>query len=64
VRSPRELSSGIVFKIAILVIHFTGALKCTDNCHVFEIVKSAPQCTHTTLEGVECRKFSRCEAPN
>src|SRR5581483_1208861 len=58
VRSPRELLSRIVFKIAILAIHFTGALKCTENCHVLEIAESAPRCTHTTLEGVECQNSS------
>src|SRR6516164_3080847 len=39
-------------------IHFTGALKCTEDCHVFEIAGSAPRCTRTTLEGVKCHNSS------
>src|SRR5579864_9457832 len=46
------------FQNCHLAIHFTGVLKCTENRHVLEIAESAPQCTHTTLEGVECQNSS------
>jgi len=36
----------------------TGAPKCTGNRYVLETAVSAPWCTCTTLEGVECQNSS------
>src|SRR5271155_4303410 len=36
----------------------TGAPKCTGNRYVLETAVSAPWCTCTTLEGVECQTSS------
>ena len=56
--SLSEMASGVGFQNCHVPSDFTGAPKCTGNRYVLESAASAPWCTCTTLEGVECQNSS------